>query len=96
MTGLLVATIEPKFSDEVIDYQVPWTQDMGEGENLTGTISIATSNGVEAEVMETVENVTRLRVSAGKAGTCWIDLASSTSAGQRLGIRLKISVTERD
>lgn len=95
MSGLLTSTIEPKFSDEVIDYLVPWTADLGEGESLTGTITVKTTNGLDADVMTTTDNVTRLRVSDGNAGACLIDLTSATSSGQVLGIRLKITITAR-
>ncbi|WP_313007502.1 hypothetical protein [Brevundimonas vesicularis] len=95
MSGLLTSNIEPKFSDEVIDYLVPWTADLGEGESLTGPITVKTTNGLEADVMTTTDNVTRLRVSDGNAGSCLIDLTSSTTSGQVLGIRLKITITAR-
>lgn len=95
MSGLLTSNIEPKFSDEVIDYLVPWTADLGEGESLTGPITVKTTNGLAADVMNTTNNVTRLRVSDGNAGACLIDLTSATSSGQVLGIRLKITVTAR-
>jgi len=95
MSGLLTTTIEPKFSDEVIDYLVPWTADLGEGESLTGPIIVKTTNGLEADVMGTTDNVTRLRVSSGNAGACLIDLTSATTSGQVLGIRLKITITAR-
>lgn len=95
MSGLLTTTIEPKFSDEVIDYLVPWKADLAEGESLTGQITVKTTNDLEAVEMVTTDNVTRLRVSAGNAGACLIDLTSSTTSGQVLGIRLKITVTAR-
>lgn len=95
MSGLLTSNIAPKFSDEVIDYLVPWTADLGDAESLTGPITVKTTNGLEADVMGTTDNVTRVRVSDGNAGACLIDLTSATTSGQVLGIRLKITVTAR-
>lgn len=81
-----------KFSDEVIDFEIDWTQ-VNSGDPVSEVE--VTAKQIVVEGNSTDDNVTRIRVSGGEPVMAVLDLLAITGDGERIGARLKLPVTFR-
>lgn len=84
-----------KYSDEVLDYEVDWNAELEDGDAITGTVEVETTNDVVVETNETVAGVTRLRLSGGTGVRSRIDLLANTTSGQKIGARIALPIIPR-
>ena len=84
-----------KFNDEVLDYEVDWTAELEDGDEIAGEPVVAATHGVTVETQDTSDGVTRLRLAGGSSVESTIDLLATTTSGQKIGARGKLPIRQR-